>query len=290
LSVPYDGRTKMSISDRNRSGFPKIDFIRCTMRFEMRRTTALFLAMLAFLGVGAAAPAQTLSIAAASDLQAVLPTLAERFERQAGVAPRLTFGSSGNFFSQIQNGAPFDVFLSADLGYPQQLVAANLAFGDTLYEYASGRLVVWARKDAGIDVERGLRVLTDPRVRRIAIANPEHAPYGRAAVAALRHEQLYEAVRSKLVLGENISQAAQFAESGNADVGILALSVALAPALKSGGVYAEIPSGMYPPIRQAVVVVRTSRNPKAARAFIEFLKQPDSVKLLADFGFSVPRD
>lgn len=255
----------------------------------MCRTTAL-IAILASLTFAAAAPAQTLAIGAASDLQAVLPTLAKRFEQQSGIATRLTFGSSGNFFSQIQNGAPFDLFLSADLEYPRQLVSANLAFGDTLYEYASGRIVLWTRKDSGIDVQQGLRILVDPRVRRIAIANPEHAPYGRAAVAALRYEHLYEAVQSKLVLGENISQAAQFVQSGNADVGILALSVALAPALKAGGTYTEISSTMHPPIRQAAVVLRDARNQKAARDFLAFLKQPDSMKLLADFGFVVKRD
>ena len=256
----------------------------------MCRTTAILIAVLAWLVSAAAAPAQTLSIAAASDLQAVLPTLVQRFESQSGIGARLTFGSSGNFFSQIQNGAPFDLFLSADVEYPRQLVSANLALGDTLYEYASGRLVLWTRKDSGIDVQQGLRVLTDPHVRRIAIANPEHAPYGRAAVAALRHERLYETVQSKLVLGENISQAAQFVQSGNADVGILALSVALAPALKAGGTYAEIPSTMHPAIRQAAVVLRGAKNQKAARDFLAFLKQPDSMKLLADFGFAVTHD
>ena len=259
------------------------------MRFDMRRTkVALFFAGV-FLALGTAAGAQTVTIAAASDLQAVLPAIARNFEAQAGVTTRLTFGSSGNFFSQIQNGAPFDVLLSADLNYPQQLVASGRAIDDTLYEYASGRLVVWARNDSGIDVRRGLSLLTDPRIRRVAIANPEHAPYGRAAVAALQHEHLYEAVQPKLVLGENISQAAQFVQSGNADVGILALSVALAPAMKAGGTYSEIPSTMHPPIRQGAVVLRTGTNEKGARAFLDFLKRPESLKLLADSGFDVKR-
>jgi molybdate transport system substrate-binding protein len=256
------------------------------MRSNMRRTTAAVIALLAWLGWGGAA-AQTLTIAAASDLQAVLPTIARNFETATGVSTRLTFGSSGNFFSQIQNGAPFDIFLSADLNYPLQLVTGGQAIPDTLYEYASGRLVVWARNDAGLDVRQGLQMVKDPRVRRIAIANPEHAPYGRAAVAALRHENLYDTVQSKLVLGENISQAAQFVQSGNADVGILALSVALAPALKASGTYSEIPSTMHPPIRQGAVVLRSTKNEKTARAFLDVLKQPDSLKLLADFGFGV---
>jgi molybdate transport system substrate-binding protein len=236
------------------------------------------------------ASAQTLTIAAAADLQAVLPTIANDFEKQTGVTTRLTFGSSGNIFSQLQNGAPFDVFLSADLEYPQRLVKAGQALTDTLLEYASGRIVVWARKDAGLDVQSGLRMLTDPRVRKVAIANPEHAPYGRAAVAALRHDNLYEAVQPKLVFGENISQAAQFVQSGNADAGIVALSVALTPALNSVGVYAEIPSTFHPPIRQGAVVIRSSNNQQTARDFLAFLRRPESLKLLADFGFDIKRN
>lgn len=260
------------------------------MRSGLRRNTIILGAAAIWLASSAFANAQALTIAAASDLQAALPTIAQNFEKQTGVTTRLTFGSSGNFFSQLQNGAPFDLFLSADLDYPQRLVSGGQALADTLYEYGSGRLVLWARKDAGLDLARGLQTLTDQRVRRIAIANPAHAPYGRAAVAALRHETLYDAVQPKLVLGENISQAAQFVQSGNADVGILALSVALAPALKSVGVYIEIPSTMYPPIRQGAVVLRASKNQKAARDFLAFLKRPESLKVLAEFGFAVKRD
>jgi molybdate transport system substrate-binding protein len=260
------------------------------MRFDMGRTRIVAVAGAIWLASYGLADAQTLTIAAASDLQAVLPTIAQNFEKESGVATRLTFGSSGNFFSQLQNGAPFDVFLSADVEYPQQLIKRGQAVGDTLYEYASGRIVLWTRKDSGISLARGLQTLTDPRVRRIAVANPEHAPYGRAAVAALRHENLYDAVQPKLVMGENISQAAQFAQSGNADVGIIALSVALAPALKSDGVYMDIPSSMHPPIRQAAVVLRSSKNQQAARDFLDFLKRPESLKLLTDFGFAVKRD
>jgi molybdate transport system substrate-binding protein len=125
-------------------------------------------------------------------------------------------------------------------------------------------------------------------VRRIAIANPEHAPYGRAAVAALRHEGLYDRVRGKFVLGENISQAAQFADSGSADVGVLALALALSPALKKSGTYFEIPESWYPPLEQAAVVVASSSQKPLARQFIEYLKQPDIVRMLAASGFAVP--
>jgi molybdate transport system substrate-binding protein len=234
---------------------------------------------------GAAGP--ELRIAAASDLQAVFPRLAARFEAETGRHLAVTFGSSGNFFSQIQNGAPFDLFLSADADYPRRLVAAGLAYPDG-YGYATGRLVVWARKDAGIDLRAGLRALVDPRVRRIAIANPDHAPYGRAAIAALRHEGIYETVKSRLVLGENISQAAQFVASGNADAGVLALSLALAPALRADGTYADVPSAFHPPIDQVVVVLTHSRDVEAARRFLAFLARPDTVRLLEQYGFTRP--
>src|ERR1700687_3485772 len=235
------------------------------------------------------ASAETLTVAAASDLQAALPAIVSQFEKDTGQHVRLTFGSSGNFFTQIQNGAPFDVFLSADIDYPRRLEASGEAERGSLYQYATGRVVLWTRMDSGIDVRRGLTVLTDARVRRIALANPEHAPYGRAAIAALRHEGLYERVREKFVLGENISQAAQFAESGSADVGLLALALALSPTLKSAGIYVDIPESWHPPIEQGAVVLASSREKSLARQFIDYLKKPDSVRTLQSYGFAVPQ-
>jgi molybdate transport system substrate-binding protein len=232
--------------------------------------------------------AQGLTVAAASDLQSALPALAAQFEKETGQPVRLIFGSSGNFFTQIQNGAPFDIFLSADIDYPTRLAGLGLVERGSLYEYATGHLVLWTRNDSGIDVRRGLTVLTDARVRRVAIANPEHAPYGRAAVAALRHERLYEGVQGKLVMGENISQAAQFAQSGSADVGLLARSLALTPALKNSGTYVDVPESWYPPIEQAAVVLASSRQKALARQFIEYLKRPASVRVLQSYGFAVP--
>ncbi|MEO8257760.1 MAG: molybdate ABC transporter substrate-binding protein [Acidobacteriota bacterium] len=234
------------------------------------------------------ASAQGLAVAAASDLQTALPALAAQFEKDTGQRMRLTFGSSGNFFAQIQNGAPFDLFLSADIEYPKRLEDSGHADRGSLYQYATGHIVLWTRTDSGIDLKRGLAVLADARVRRIALANPEHAPYGRAAVAALRHEQLYDRVRGNFVLGENISQAAQFAESGSADAGILALSIALSPALEAAGGYADIPASWYPPIAQAAVVVASSRQKALARQFIAFLKTPDGIRILQSYGFGAP--
>jgi molybdate transport system substrate-binding protein len=233
--------------------------------------------------------AQGLTVAAASDLQSALPAIASEFEKETGQKVTLTFGSSGNFYTQIENGAPFDVFLSADIDYPRRLEASRLGEPGSVYEYAIGRIVLWTRNDSGIDVRRGLNVLGDPRIRRIAIANPDHAPYGRAAVAALRHERLYDQVRQKFVLGENISQTAQFALSGGADAGVLALSLALSPALTRSGTYVEIPESWYPPIEQAAIVIRSSRQKRIARQFIEHLKKPDSVRILQSFGFASPQ-
>jgi molybdate transport system substrate-binding protein len=188
----------------------------------------------------------------------------------------------------MQNGAPFDVFLSADIDYPRQLEAGGLSEPGTLYPYAKGRLVLWTRNDSGVDVRRGLAVLSDAHVRRVAIANPEHAPYGRAAVAALRHEGLYDRVQAKLVLGENISQAAQFAQSGSADAGVIALSLALSPALKSSGTYIEIPEAWHPPIEQAACVLASSRQKALARQFLDYLKKSESVRILRSYGFTLP--
>ena len=241
------------------------------------------------LGVAAAAAAQPLRVAAASDLQAALPSIAADFEKTTGKKVALTFGSSGNFFAQLQNGAPFDVFLSADIDYPRRLERDGQAEKGSLSRYATGRIVLWIRNDSAIDLKRGLAALTDVRVRKVAIANPDHAPYGRAAVAALQHASVYDRVLPKLVRGENISQAAQFVQSGNADAGIVALSLALAPALTSSGHYVEIPDRFYPPIEQAAVVIAASKQKAIARQFVDSLQQPDSARTLTAFGFVVSK-
>jgi molybdate transport system substrate-binding protein len=253
------------------------------------RTRLLFVAFAAALVARPVnARAQTLKVAAASDLQFAMPALAAQFEKDAGAGVNVTFGSSGNFFTQIQNGAPFDVFLSADVNYPRQLEAAGLAERGSVV-YARGRIVLWARNDRALDLTRGLTVLGDAGVARVAIANPAHAPYGRAAVAAMERAGVYAGVRGKLVLGENISQAAQFAQSGNADAAIVALSLALAPAMKEAGHYVDIPAGSYPPIEQGAAVLRASGQKALAARFVAFLSQPKAVAILESFGFAVQR-
>jgi molybdate transport system substrate-binding protein len=232
--------------------------------------------------------AQEITVAAASDLQFAFQDVAARFEKQRGAQVKVIFGSSGNLFTQIQNGAPFDVFFSADIEYPQKLEAAGMAEPGTLYEYAEGKLVLWAPTGTGLEVSRGLEMLLDATVKKIAIANPQHAPYGRAAVAALKHEGIYDKVADKLVLGENISQAASFVASGSADVGIIALSLALAPTLEGKGTYAEIATNEYPAIRQAAVVLSSSRQRRVGEQFLTFFKTPAVLTLLKQHGFALP--
>ena len=234
-----------------------------------------------------AAP-RKIAAAAASDLQAVFPELLSRFERDTGVKVTASFGSSGNFFAQIQNGAPFDMFFSANLDYPRKLEAAGLTEPGTLYQYAIGKIVIWVPNDSKVDVSSGLPSLLNPAIKKIAIANPQHAPYGQAAVAAMKRENIYDKVADKFVLGENISQTAQLVDSGNADAGIIALSLALGPALRERGTYFEIPATAHPPIEQTAVVLTASRSKDTARELVAYLKGPAIGELLQRFGFAVP--
>jgi molybdate transport system substrate-binding protein len=232
--------------------------------------------------------AQELHVAAAADLNFALPEIAKAFEAQTGTKVQISFGSSGNFFAQIQSGAPFDVFCSADMGYPQKLAAAGQAIPETLRQYASGRLVLWVRNDSRLKLERdGMNALLDPRVRKIAIANPDHAPYGRAAVAALQKAKLYDQVKDKLVFGENISQTAQFVTSGNADIGLLSLSLAQAAELEKQGRFWKLPSDIAESLPQGGVVLKQSSSPQLAEKFLDYLSCPAGAKILAQYGFDV---
>ena len=233
------------------------------------------------------AQAQTLRIAAASDLQFVLPDLAAQYEKQTGIKLAITYGSSGNFFAQIQNGAPFDLFFSADLDYPKNLIQAGFADSDSLQIYAAGRLVLWLPPDSPLDPAVGLKALLDPRIQKIAVANPEHAPYGRAAVAALQSAGLYDQLKPKLVFGENISQAAQFVQSGSAQAGLIAFSLALSPVMKSGKRW-DVPPDRYPSIEQAVVLLKSSPNKRAVASFLAFLKTLQARAIFDRYGYAPP--
>jgi molybdate transport system substrate-binding protein len=231
--------------------------------------------------------AQTVRIAAASDLQFALPDLAAQYEKQSGVKLAITYGSSGNFVAQIQNGAPFDLFFSADVSYPHQLVVAQLADASSLQIYAVGHLVLWLPPDSPLDPSAGLKILQDPRIQKIAIANPDHAPYGRAAIAVLRDAGLYDQLKPKLVFGENIAQAAQFVQTGNAQAGLLAHSLTFSPAMKSGKFW-TIPVDNYPSVEQAAVLITASPNKEAAISFLAFLKTPAARTILERYGFFLP--
>ncbi len=242
-----------------------------------------------FLGLtGRLCVAQEITIAAAADLQFVMQEVEARFQKGTGKHVKLIYGSSGNFAQQLQNGAPFDMFFSANLEYPKQLEAAGFTEPGTFYRYAIGRIVLWAPNDSKLDVSSGLRVLLDPTIRKIAIANPQHAPYGKAAVAALQKENIYQQVNHKFVLGESISQAASFVASGSADAGIVALSLALGPNLKDKGQYFEIPAGDYPPIEQACVIMRASKSKDTAQQFLKFVQSLPVKELFKQYGFAIP--
>src|ERR1700731_199974 len=216
------------------------------MKSPLKQITVLLAVLLG----GSCSRAQAVKVAAAADLKFAMTELAAQFEKQSGAKLDVTYGSSGNFLTQIQNGAPFDLFFSADSEYPKKLEAAGLAEPGTLREYAVGHIVIWTPRDSGIDAAKaGWQSLLDQRVKKIAIANPDHAPYGRAAMAALKTAGIYERVKDKLVYGENISQAAEFVQSGNAQAGIVALSLALSPTMRNGSRW-EIPVDSYPPIKQ----------------------------------------
>ena len=251
----------------------------------LRRRSLLMIAVIA-LSLASAARAQKIHVAAAADLKFAMRDVAAQFEKRTGTKVDVTYGSSGNFFSQLQNGAPFDLFFSADIDYPRKLEAAGLAEPGTLYNYAIGRIAIWTPADAKVDAASlGWKTLLDSSVQKIAIANPEHAPYGRAAVAALQNAGIYDQVKSKLVYGENISQAAQFVQSGNAQAGIVAMSLAVSSGMKDGKRW-EIPADMHPPIEQAVIILKNATNKDAARAFLDFVKSESGRTTLAKYGFT----
>ena len=257
-------------------------------RRKMTISRRLFEVVFALLFLSGVASAQDVKIAAAADLKFAMADMQPQFEKQGGAKLEVSYGSSGNFLTQIQNGAPFDLFFSADSEYPKKLESAGLTEPGTLYQYAVGRIVIWTLADSGIDVAKdGWKALLDERVKKIAVANPEHAPYGKAAVAALKKAGIYEQVKAKLVYGENISQAAQFVQSGNAQVGFVALSLAVSPAMKNGNKW-EVPADTYPAIQQAVVVLKSAKNKEAARKFVEFVKSSAGREILVRYGFTVP--
>ena len=230
-------------------------------------------------------------VAAASDLQFALDEIVARFHRDTGITPRVTYGSSGNFARQIEQGAPFELFLSADEAYVDRLAARGLTQGKGAL-YGIGRIVLFAPHGSPLEPDPGLRKLAARLASgdsgRLAIANPEHAPYGRAAEQALRSLGIWEAVQPKLLLGENFAQAAQFTSSGNADGGIIAYSLALSPALRERGTFALLPDTLHAPLRQRMVLLQ--RASPAAASFYDYLRAPASRAILSEYGFVLPEN
>lgn len=233
---------------------------------------------------------QDLNVAAAADLKFALDEASAVFRRShPEVNVRITYGSSGSFYAQITNKAPFDLFMSADRGYPRRLIDQGLADQRSEFVYALGRIVLWVPNGSPLDISKaGLHALAEPSVKKIAIANPQHAPYGRAAEAALRKENLWDNLQGTLVLGENIAQAAQFVESGAADAGILALSLALAPPLKAQGRFSIVPQDDYPKIEQAGVILSYAAHPRAAELFRQFVIGAEGRAILDSYGLQAP--
>lgn len=237
-----------------------------------------------FLFVSTCVNAAQLRVAAAADLRWVLPEIVSAFEKQSGAPVEVVYSSSGNLFAQIQSGAPFDVFLAADTGYPKRLVELKLADPESFTVYAEQGVVVWARKESAFDVSQGQKILLDPVVKRIAIANPDHAPFGKLAVAVMGKD--YDQLKSKLVYAENVSEAAQFAQSGNADVAVIPISLARAPQLEGIGKYGSS-EGAHPALnQQGGVIVVASHNRELARRFLDFLHSAIALRVFDRFGMN----
>lgn len=229
--------------------------------------------------------AQTVTIAAASDLRSAMDEIIQAYKKQTSDASiEAIYGSSGNIYNQITNGAPYDLFFSADIAYTEKLKSAALTLTDPQV-YGFGRIVLWS---ASLDVSKGLKCLTEKQNIKIATGNPNHAPYGKRAVESLKYYQLYEKVKKQIIFGENISQAAQFCLSGNADAGLLALSLVLSPPMINRGKYFLIDEHSHHPLEQAFVILKHAKENKQAFAFANFLTSQTARSIFEKYGFTLP--
>lgn len=250
--------------------------------------TRLFahLLCLGLLLAGPSAHADKIMVAAAADLKFALDEIVTAFQaREPGHEVEVVYGSSGKFHTQIQQGAPYDLYFSADIAYPRALAQAGFA-ASPVQPYAVGRLVLWsATRDA-----RQLRLshLTDPKITRIAIANPKHAPYGQRAVEALRAAGVWSQIEPKLVYGDNIAQTAQFVQTGNAQVGIIALALAVNPTLSRQGGYWLIPDHLHSPLAQGFVITKRAKGSALAQRFADHMRSPQARAVMSRYGFVLP--
>lgn len=252
-------------------------------RIRVKNIVILFILMLFFREL----PAQELIVAAAANVQFAMEALKQEFEKESGIDLKIITNSSGKLTAQITNGAPFDIFLSADMKYPESLFASGQA--DSLPKiYAYGTLVLWTMED--FDLSAGVSILTKEQIHKIAIADPRNAPYGRAAEEILKFYNLYEKVKAKLVYGRSISQANQYIVSRAAAGGFSAKSVVLSPEMKGRGKWIEIDSAAYTPIAQGAVILKYGKknHPEAARAFFDFLFSEAAGAILQNYGYRLP--
>lgn len=252
------------------------------------RILTVFCAMLIF----ASSPLQAgqVSITAASDLQYAMKEIISAYvKKNPGDKVSAVYGSSGKAFSQIENGAPYDMFFSADISYPEKLRASGSAISRPK-PYAIGRMTVWVTKSGGLDAKKGIRLLSDPKVRKIAMANPEHAPYGRIAREVMEHYKVYDNVKNRIVLGENIQQTAQFVQTGAADVGMIAYSLALAPVLAKEGNYYLVPENTHKPIVQGYVLLKPASGNQTAAKFEHFIGSREARTIFKRYGFTLPNE
>lgn len=243
----------------------------------------LFVCSVAF---SLSAHAEKITVAAAADLKFAMDEIAAAFKKaNASDEVEVIYGSSGKFHTQIQQGAPYDVFFSADIAFPRELVKAGLAASE-VKPYAFGRIVLWS---TGMDASKmTLESLADAKISRIAIANPKHAPYGKRAEEALRAAKLWEKVEPKLVFGENVANTAQFVQTGNAQVGVIALSLALNPELASKGGYWLIPDNLHQPLEQGYVITKRAEGSALAKRFADYMGTPSARAVMTRYGFVLP--
>ncbi len=257
----------------------------------LRSSQASFLA--ATLLFAAILPAQTkhpvtIHVAAAADLQPLMPLIAQGFEKETGMHVEVSYGSSSDLATQIIHGAPMDVFFSADYSYPERVVAANLTDEPTPTLYAKGKVVLWERK-GGPFQPLGLEALSNPDLQSVAITNPLLGPYGRSAVEAMRRMMIYDKVVPHFVLAENVAQAAQFAATGNTQLAFISLTLAKSPEMMQRGNYVLMPTTQYTEMRQCAVVMRSSAHHAEGRKFLEYVLSGTIQSQLENYGLT-PKD
>jgi molybdate transport system substrate-binding protein len=251
------------------------------------KTIKMTLLICSLLLVASAAQAEEITVAAAADLKFAMDEIVTAFKKSNSTEKvEVIYGSSGKAHTQIQQGAPYDLYFSADIAFPQELIKNSFAASSDVTPYALGRIVLWsASQDAS---KMTLASLTDPKITHVAMANPKHAPYGKRAEEALRSSGLWEKVEPKMVYGENITQAAQFVETGNAQVGILALSLVVSPQLSSKGEYYLIPDTLHEPLDQGFIILKRAENNKLAKQFADYMSSKDARAIMTKYGFVLP--